>query len=66
METDYEKYIAISRYARYLPDIGRRETWEESVERYINHTYKQVKTNTSISSKELKEVYLLLGATCDA
>src|SRR5574342_1245010 len=31
----YETYIALSRYARYLEEEGRRETWEESVERYI-------------------------------
>ena len=32
----YSKYIALSRYARYLDDKGRRETWEETVDRYIN------------------------------
>ena len=30
----YEDYIAISRYARYLPDKKRRETWDETVDRY--------------------------------
>jgi ribonucleoside-diphosphate reductase alpha chain len=33
---DYETYIHRSRYARYLPEEGRRETWEESVKRLIN------------------------------
>jgi len=33
----YEDYIAISRYARYLPDLQRRETWEETVDRYMNY-----------------------------
>lgn len=33
----YEHYIHQSRYARYLDDEGRRETWEETVERYIQH-----------------------------
>ena len=32
----YEDYIAVSRYARYLPDKQRRETWEETVGRYID------------------------------
>ena len=31
---DYMKFIAISRYARWLPGQGRRETWEETVGRY--------------------------------
>ena len=35
--TPYEEYIAISRYARYLPDKQRRETWEETVDRYCNY-----------------------------
>lgn len=33
----YQKFIAASRYARWLPDEGRRETWEETVRRYITH-----------------------------
>jgi ribonucleoside-diphosphate reductase alpha chain len=34
--TDYQQYIATSRYARYLDDEKRRETWDETVDRYIN------------------------------
>lgn len=33
---NYQQYIAASRYARYLPKEGRRETWEETVQRYVN------------------------------
>ena len=33
----YQEYIALSRYARYLDDEGRRETWEETVSRYIDN-----------------------------
>ena len=32
----YEDYIAVSRYARFLPEEGRRETWSETVDRYIS------------------------------
>ena len=32
----YMQYIAKSRYARYLPDEQRRETWEETVNGYVN------------------------------
>lgn len=31
----YQQYIAKSRYARYLPEEKRRETWEETVNRYV-------------------------------
>src|SRR6056297_3291105 len=32
----YESYIHKSRYARYLPEEQRRETWPETVARYVN------------------------------
>jgi len=33
----YQSYIHKSRYARYLSDQNRRETWEETVERYCDY-----------------------------
>lgn len=35
MMDQYSKFIAASRYARWLQDEGRRETWDETVSRYI-------------------------------
>ena len=35
--TDYQKFIATSRYARWLPDENRRETWAETVDRYVDN-----------------------------
>ena len=34
---NYRSYIHVSRYARYLPEEGRRETHEETIDRYINY-----------------------------
>lgn len=34
--TDYQHYIAASRYARYLPEQRRRETWDETITRYCD------------------------------
>jgi len=34
--TLYQNYIALSRYARFRPDLGRREVWGESVDRLID------------------------------
>ena len=31
----YSTIIALSRYARYIPELKRRETWEETVDRLI-------------------------------
>mgnify|MGYP001491201101 CR=1 FL=1 len=36
LPTPYQEYIHLSRYARYRYDDNRRETWTETVERYIN------------------------------
>ena len=33
---DYQTYIHKSRYARWVSDRGRRETWEETVTRYCD------------------------------
>lgn len=35
--TPYQEFIHKSRYARYLDDKGRREHWNETVERYVNY-----------------------------
>ena len=38
----YQKFIAISRYARFIEEEQRRETWEESVDRYVNYFAKKL------------------------
>jgi ribonucleoside-diphosphate reductase alpha chain len=35
----YQEYIAASRYARFQDDKGRRETWEETVQRYVDYIF---------------------------
>lgn len=37
LPTSYQEYIAVSRYARWLPNENRRETWEETVSRYMDY-----------------------------
>lgn len=36
LPSDYQNYIALSRYARFLPEEQRRETWPETVKRYCD------------------------------
>ena len=36
LPTEYQTFIHASRYARWLPDEGRRETWIETVSRFSN------------------------------
>jgi ribonucleoside-diphosphate reductase alpha chain len=41
----YQQYIHKSRYARYLPEEQRRETWEETVNRYLDYWVDRVQLN---------------------
>ena len=41
LPTDYQNFIATSRYARWLDDEQRRETWSETVSRYVDYIAKQ-------------------------
>ena len=48
LPTDYQAFIHTSRYARWLDDAGRRETWSETVDRYIEQIVgKKVNTATA-------------------
>ena len=55
----YQSVIASSRYARYIPELSRRETWEETVDRMV--TYLQSKTpGLDKEFKEIKQAVLNL------
>ena len=45
----YSQFIHLSRYARWLPDEGRRETWKETVARYFNFFDTHVKQECGVS-----------------
>ena len=47
LPTDYQNFIALSRYARWKEDEQRRETWTETVERYFDYMEKHLSTNHS-------------------
>ena len=36
LPTFYQQFIHRSRYSRFRDDLGRRENWEETVERFVN------------------------------
>ena len=54
LPTEYQSYIAISRYARWLDKENRRETWQETVDRYVNYMsnrYEKI-TGKKLENKE--------------
>ena len=42
LPTDYQAFIHKSRYARWLDKEGRRETWQETVSRYMDNIVRPV------------------------
>jgi len=49
---DYQRFIALSRYARWIEEDNRRETWEETVTRLINYFSYHVDTNLGVKLDE--------------
>ena len=46
LPTDYQNFIAVSRYARYIESEKRRETWSETVARYMDNVIEPVIDST--------------------
>jgi len=56
LPTDYSKFIAISRYARWLDKENRRETWQETVKRYFDFMEEHLKEQCNYDlKKDLRE-----------
>jgi len=56
LPTPYQEFIALSRYARWLPEENRRETWSETVGRYVSnilHTKVDTPTENEIEQAVL-------------
>jgi ribonucleoside-diphosphate reductase alpha chain len=58
LPTDYQTFIATSRYARWLEEEGRRETWGETVGRYMTNIVAPWLTPTI--EKEIRDAILSL------
>jgi len=58
LPTEYQSFIHLSRYARWDYSETRRETWEETVDRYFNFFKDHLKEhcNYEVEEKELKEL----------
>ena len=65
LPTQYQQFIHLSRYSRWSYDHKRRESWEETVDRYFNFFKEHLKDNYDYPLKdqdisELKEAVLNL------
>ena len=56
LPTTYQEFINLSRYSRWLPEEGRRETWDETVARYFDFFTDHLKETVDFSlPKELRD-----------
>ena len=56
LPTSYQEFIHLSRYSRWLPEEGRRETWNETVTRYFDFFTDHVNEMTGYKiSKDLRK-----------
>jgi ribonucleoside-diphosphate reductase alpha chain len=56
LPTDYQNFIALSRYARWREEDERRETWTETVDRYFDYMEKHLKKKHGyVLTKALRE-----------
>ena len=65
LPSQFQEFIHLSRYSRWLPEKKRRETWEETVNRYFDffegHLKERVNYQlTKTERKELSEAILAL------
>ena len=49
----YREYIAASRYARFIDEKNRRETWAETTERFVDYVFSHTEAITN--NKELRK-----------
>jgi ribonucleoside-triphosphate reductase (thioredoxin) len=66
LPTDYQNFIALSRYARWKEDDERRENWGETVDRYFDYMTTHLKKNhqytmTKALTNMLREQIMSLG-----
>jgi ribonucleoside-diphosphate reductase alpha chain len=65
LPTDYQSFIATSRYSRWLEEEGRRESWGETVQRYMTNVVaekiNQISTNeASLTYDNIEQAILNL------
>ncbi|MDB4032162.1 hypothetical protein N9498_00025 [Porticoccaceae bacterium] len=57
MMDQYQQFIHKSRYARWIPEAGRRETWAETVNRYVSFWVDRGQLDQKTSSKMFDAIH---------
>jgi ribonucleoside-diphosphate reductase alpha chain len=58
LPTNYQSFIHMSRYSRWLEEEQRRETWEETIDRYLSFMVNHLSNNYTydLFGEELSEI----------
>ena len=59
LPTDYQQFIATSRYARWIDEEERRETWSETVSRYVDYMAECTGLDTDTKEKMWDAIHSL-------
>ena len=57
LPTTYQQFIATSRYSRWQDELGRRETWEESVSRYFTFFLEKLSAEGRLTDRVVSELH---------
>jgi len=58
----YQEYIGMSRYARFIDDKQRRETWPETVQRFVDYIFSRtpaIQDNTELKKEIFDSIHNL-------
>lgn len=55
LPTDYQNFIATSRYSRWVEELGRREQWPEQPRRYVENVVRKKLEEAGLPQKEVDE-----------
>jgi ribonucleoside-triphosphate reductase (thioredoxin) len=58
LPSNYQRFIHLTHYSRYIPELERRETWQETVFRFLDFLNYQVKEQVyQIDNSDMYDVY---------
>ena len=56
MSKVFEDFVATDKYCRWLPELNRRETWDEAVDRYFDYLINRLDLSNKIPLEEMQEI----------
>ena len=58
MSKIFEDFVAVSRYCRWVPELNRRETWDEAVDRYFDYVIGRIPNYNYLPNEDKADLEL--------